>query len=104
MDLGKLNFLMVVWFQAQANFQHCPSRLKKILLDSKVIKINPKIIISLCLSKSVTYSVEVIPNYFYDVHYAPHAAYSIVILLVHKCSWCNYHPLVNHISTTVEAA
>ncbi len=28
MDLGKLNFLMGVWFQAQANFHCCPSSLK----------------------------------------------------------------------------
>jgi len=40
----------------RANFQYCPSCLKK-LLNSKVAKIDPKIIISLCLSKSVTHSV-----------------------------------------------
>ncbi len=29
MDLGKLNFLMVVWFLAEANFHYWPSCLKK---------------------------------------------------------------------------
>jgi len=28
-DLDKLNFPMVVWFKAQANFQYCPSYLQK---------------------------------------------------------------------------
>jgi len=38
-------------------FNTTPAALK-ILLDSKVLKINPKIIIALRLSKSMTYSVK----------------------------------------------
>jgi len=41
-DLGKLNIPMVVRFWAQANFQYCSSCLQKSILDSKVIKIDPK--------------------------------------------------------------
>ena len=44
-DLGKLNFQMLAWFQARANFQYCPSSLQK--YDSKGVKTEPKWIILL---------------------------------------------------------
>jgi len=40
-------------------FSILPQLSQKIVLNSKVVKINPKIIISIHLSKSVTHSVEV---------------------------------------------
>jgi hypothetical protein len=45
-EFGKLNFLMVVSFKAQAKLQWCRSCVK--MLNLKVVKIDPKIIISLC--------------------------------------------------------
>ncbi len=41
-DLGKLNFLMVVWFWAWANFHHCPSCLKKATLNLIFVKFASK--------------------------------------------------------------
>ncbi len=40
-------FLMF-WFYAQVNFCYCHSYLKKMILASKVVKNDPKVIISLC--------------------------------------------------------
>jgi len=45
-DLGKLNFPMAVLGSSQ--YAKLPQLPPKILLDSKVVKIDPKIIISLC--------------------------------------------------------
>ena len=47
MDLDKLNFVMVVWLYTQANFATAQLP-QKILLASKVVKSNWKIIISIC--------------------------------------------------------
>ena len=46
-DLGKLKLYMVVWFNAQANFHHCPQLPQKMMLGSKVVEIDLKILISL---------------------------------------------------------
>jgi hypothetical protein len=36
-DLDKLYLSMIIWFYAQANFRHCPSKLKK-RFTSKVVR------------------------------------------------------------------
>ena len=57
-DLGKLKFVKVVRFQAQANFCYCPSCLKKRHSLQKWSKSTQKYdVISLCQAKSVTHSV-----------------------------------------------
>jgi len=55
-DLGKLNF--PIWFGFRLEPISNTSSVPKILFDSKVVKINPKTIIWLCYSKSVTLSVD----------------------------------------------
>ena len=55
-DLGKLNLVTICNLQPRADFHYCPSCLKKMLLASKVFKINSKIIILRRESKSVTHS------------------------------------------------
>ncbi len=57
MDQGKLNVLMVVRFQVKAKFQYCPRWASKKMLNIKVVKIDPKIIISLqgCSKQKICY-------------------------------------------------
>ena len=47
-DLDKLNFVMLVWFYARANFRQWPNR-QKIVAHVKSYQIEPKIIIWLLL-------------------------------------------------------
>jgi hypothetical protein len=44
-DFGKLNFLMVVSVLGSSQFSILPQLPPKILLDSKVVRLDPKIII-----------------------------------------------------------
>jgi len=57
-DLGKLNFPMVVQFWAQANFQYCPSCLQKYCSIQKRSKLTKKLTSRFTkLNPPVTHSV-----------------------------------------------